>query len=59
MPGFNLEKKMELIEDYLYYNKDNSISDIERDQPFRICYVIAMIDGKHLIKILYDYTKEN
>lgn len=59
MPGFNLDKKMELIEEYFYYNKHNSISDKKRDQPFKVCYAIARVDGKYLIKMLYDYTTEN
>lgn len=59
LPGFNLDKKMELIEEYFYYNKHNSISDKKRDQPFKVCYAIARVDGKYLIKMLYDYTTEN
>ncbi|WP_185290854.1 hypothetical protein [Chryseobacterium lactis] len=51
---------MELIEDYLYNTKENAISEKKREQPIsRIYYVIAKINGKFLIKKLYDYTPKN
>ena len=58
--GFNPDEKMELIEDYLYNTKENAISEKKREQPIsRIYYVIAKINGKFLIKKLYDYTPKN
>lgn len=57
---FNVEEKIKLIEDYLYYKKENSISDKSRNKPSsRSYYVVARINGKFLIKELLDYSSEN
>ncbi|SEN11840.1 hypothetical protein SAMN05421856_1212 [Chryseobacterium taichungense] len=54
--NFNVEEKMKLIEDYLYYKKENSISEVSRGQPYREYYIVARINGKYLIKALRDYN---
>ncbi|SEN11872.1 hypothetical protein SAMN05421856_1213 [Chryseobacterium taichungense] len=58
--NFNVEEKMKLIEDYLYYKKENSISDKSRNKPYSgSYYVVARINGKFLIKEVLDYSSEN
>lgn len=56
-----LESKMKLIEDYLYNKKENAISGkrINNQSVTELYYVIAKINGKFLIKKLYDYTPKN
>ena len=57
---FNVEEKMKLIEDYLYYKKKNSISDKSRNKPATgSYYVVARINGRFLIKDLLDYSPED
>jgi len=57
---FNVEEKMKLVEDYLYYNKWNAISDKSRNLPVsEVYYVVAKINGKFLIKRLLDYTPKH
>jgi hypothetical protein len=51
---------MKLIEDYFYFNKENSISDKSRHQSVsEMYYVIAKINNECVIKTLYDYSKED
>jgi hypothetical protein len=60
IPGFDVEQKMKLIEDYFYFNKENSISDKSRHQSVsEMYYVIAKINNECVIKTLYDYSKED
>lgn len=60
IPGFDIEQKMKLIEDYFYFNKENYISEKRRRQSLsEMCYVIARIKGECQVKTLYDYSKED
>jgi len=52
--GFDPEKKLKLVEDFFYYKKSGSLSDVEQNRIFSRYYVIAKIDGKYVIKTLFD-----
>ena len=61
MPNFNMEEKIKLIEDYLYYNKWSEISEKSRDNQSasESYYVVGRINGKYFIKRLLDYTSKH
>jgi len=57
--SFNPEKKLKLVEGFLYNKKTESLSYIDRNESFSRYYIIAKINGKYVIKTLYDYSKED